>query len=131
MEMARHKTDSGQLVWGMFVMALGLLWTLDAIRVIEAREFWRYWPVFIVAAGVGRLMAPPLADGSRRGMFTVLFGLWLLGNTLELFFWKTSWPLLVIALGLSIVWKALAENDAARTRAARTGSQDTAGGERS
>lgn len=111
--MARtKKLRSGQLFFGLFLITIGLFWTLDEMRIIDARDFWRYWPALLVAYGISRLMSPPAADGSRNGMFMVLAGLWLLANTTELLYWDTSWPLLVIALGLSMVWKALAEREA-------------------
>ena len=123
--MARtNRPRPGQLVFGLFLITVGLFWTLDAMRLIDANDFWHYWPALLIVYGISQLMSPPAADGSRHGMFMVLAGFWLLGNTIGLLWWETSWPLLVIALGLSIVWKALAERE---TRALPTPTENDHG----
>jgi hypothetical protein len=98
---------TGKLVVGLMVMAVGLAFTLDALHIVDAGSLWRFWPVLVIAHGVNRLTGSGSDDRRHNGMFMVLVGFWLLGNTLDLLAWHSSWPLLVIAVGMSIVWKAL------------------------
>ena len=98
---------TGKLIAGLIVMAVGIVFTLDALGIVDAGSAWRFWPVLVIAHGMNRLFDPLRDHGVQNGMFQVLAGFWLLGNTLGLLDWETSWPLLVIAVGMSIVWKAL------------------------
>ncbi|MGE0455089.1 MAG: DUF5668 domain-containing protein [Vicinamibacteria bacterium] len=88
-----------RLVFGGFLMALGVLFTLGNLGLVEARPYLKYWPVMLIAVGLTHL-----AGGSRRSIFGgavwILIGGWLLADNLDLVsvsFWRL-WPGIVILL---------------------------------
>lgn len=107
-----------KVVWGLVLIAIGAAFFLDRIDLFEIAGLWRYWPLILIVLGISKLLTP--GDSQRRGsgVWLLLVGLWALIGTFGLFglSWGSSWPLLIIAVGLSIVVQALLE----RPRAAAT-----------
>jgi hypothetical protein len=72
----------------------------------------RLWPLILIAFGVVRLTDRGRPDGSRRsarsGAWFIFLGIWGLVSEFHLFGldYNTSWPLLVVAAGVLIVWRA-------------------------
>lgn len=101
----------GGLATGLVLILLGVLFLLDNLHVVHFRLFSDAWPLILVIFGVVRMIDAP--DRSS-GLWLVTIGLWLLVNELELwgFTYHDSWPLLVVAVGLSMVWKALRRSSA-------------------
>ena len=46
------------LILGLTIATAGVLFTLDNLEVLRAREFVRYWPVALIAIGVAQLITP-------------------------------------------------------------------------
>jgi len=99
---------SPRLVLGFAVIAVGLLLTLDNLGVLEARHFWRYWPVLLIAGGLAKTVESMRQCGRPVGMGLVVIGVVLLLLSFGLFQVRQVWPLFLLGLGVSIVWKALA-----------------------
>jgi hypothetical protein len=105
-----------RLVFGGFLMALGVLFTLGNLGLVEARPYLKYWPVALIAVGLTHL-----ASGSRRSVFGgfvwIAIGGWLLADNLHLVsisFWKL-WPGIVILLvGASLMAGGLRPRPRAR-----------------
>jgi predicted membrane protein len=98
---------SPRLIFGLAIMAWGLILTLDNLGVIEARHYWKLWPVILIAVGLVRL-AESLRSGFRlSGALLALVGTALLLHNLEIVKLKQIWPLILFVIGGSIVWKAL------------------------
>ncbi len=101
------KGIASKLTWGLILIGLGLLFTaynLDWIDV-QLRVVWEYWPLILVAVGLAKLIDP----GEREsGGWLILFGLYLLVNTLRLWglHWGNSWSLILIVVGLMIIFQA-------------------------
>ena len=93
-----HRT--GQLIAGVIVAALGVLLLFERVIGLEFYGIWQLWPLVLVGIGVARMGGN--TERKRSGLFLLLIGFWLLVNTLELFDldWGTSWPLLLILLGI-------------------------------
>ncbi len=101
---------SPKLVLGVAIIVAGLVLTLDNLGLIEAHTIFKLWPLVLVAMGIAKLRQ----DGSGGGMggwFLVLGGLFLLlvtfarGHLAE-----ALAPMLVVALGILIVIKALKQH---------------------
>ncbi len=102
----RRSRDHGGLVPGLIMMAVGLVFLLDRFDVISVRQIWRYWPMVVIAIGLGHLVRP---GGGRPSIFLLLIGVWLQISTLELWGldFSDSWPLLIIFIGASFVFDAM------------------------
>ena len=47
-----------RLIVGFFILALGALWTLDNLDVIESEPFTRWWPLVLILIGAVQLLNP-------------------------------------------------------------------------
>jgi hypothetical protein len=98
-----------RLILGLFLMALGVLFTLGNLHLIDARHYLRFWPVVLIAIGVQKLAAP--GGGARWGAWLWIgIGCWLLADHLGLVsidFWR-MWPgLVILVLGAALVYRAV------------------------
>lgn len=105
-----HRHDRlSRLVFGLAVIAIGIVLTLDKLDVIYLGDYWHYWPVLLIVFGLTKLFQPPGSPGRGFGGFVALVGAWWLAYNLEwidLNVWD-AWPILVVVVGGSIVWRAL------------------------
>ena len=105
----RWRHNGPRLVLGLVVIGLGILFTLDKLGYVEAGTLWEYWPVLLMAAGLGRLLQPRGCHGRGFGLVLFLAGALLLLNNLDLLPYRLwdFWPALLVLLGLSMVWRAI------------------------
>ncbi len=108
----RGGSTGSRLFFAIFLIVVGVLLFLDNVGLIPVRNIWDYWPLILVAAGLGRLMNCRDAAGRLIGSFLVLFGTLLLLVTLQIVHIHTrdgSWPvaLLLIAFGAAMLVKVL------------------------
>lgn len=99
---------TGRLIFGLVLVACGLMWTLENLGVPGVDEFMRWWPAALVVYGVIRITG---LDGTRRvvsGGLVTLLGGYLLGR--EFGFIHVSifrlWPLWLILVGSILVWRS-------------------------
>ena len=110
--MARPRADiairmTPRLVFGLAVMVLGLLLTLDNMGVLEAREYVRFWPVVLIAVGLSRFLQPPEVCPRGPALVWIGVGVAFLLNTLHVIRIRQLWPLVLLLVGGSMVWRAL------------------------
>ena len=104
------RRNNSSLVFGVAIMLFGITLLLDQFDLIDAPGYAIFWPLVVIAIGVAKL-SQPRADGRRHGGWWVLFGSWMLLSRLHVQWLHDSWPLFLVALGISMVWKEI------RTRA--------------
>jgi predicted membrane protein len=99
-----------QLVLGFFIIVIGILFTLDNLDVLEAEEYFRLWPAAIIAVGLTMLIQSKRTRAP--GIMVSLVGtLWLLINLSVIrFSIRDYWPLILVAIGASMVWQVLARS---------------------
>lgn len=97
---------SPRLFFGFVIMAIGLLLTLDNLGIIESRGFWRYWPVLLIVGGLLRTVESRRERRRPDGVGMLLLGVLLLVHNLGLLHFRQLWPILLLAVGASMVWKA-------------------------
>ena len=104
----RRRGPTAQVVFGLMVVAVGVLFTLDNLEVLDARDYLRYWPAGLVAVGLLKLWhASRDGHGWFGGLMFVAIGGWMLLenivyitiNARELL------PLLLVFLGAYMVWR--------------------------
>ena len=72
------------------------------------------WPFFPLAIGTAHLTRPNLLDygqrSTRTGLWWMFVGGWGLGNVYRVLGmqYRDTWPALVIAAGVMLVWEAMA-----------------------
>ena len=98
---------NGQTVLGLAILLMGVLFLLDNASVIEIGSVWKYWPLILVAAGFAKLVNENTKKGKIEGAWLAFIGIWLFFSFNHIFglSFRTSWPLLIIAWGVTMLWK--------------------------
>ena len=97
------------MLWGLFLIAIGLVFLLERFGVLEVPALGRLWPIVFIVIGISR------AFERRYGgalMFT-LMGAWFLACTFD---WmgltfRNSWGLVLVAVGGGMVVRSLTGED--------------------
>ena len=100
-----------QVMWGLVLIAVGVIFLLDRMDLVDVRSLWHYWPLLIVAAGINQTIGYPSAREFTNGLWTVFVGLWLFAvfeGFLGLTF-RNSWPLFLLMGGLQMVLSPVIE----------------------
>lgn len=108
-EMDRGTRFTPQLLMGLLIIAIGALFTLDNLGVVEARHYFRFWPAALILVGILKVWQSRGGGGAFGGLLFIVAGIWLL---LESFAVVTIsfvdlWPLLLVLFGVSLVWRGL------------------------
>src|SRR5262245_35172158 len=108
-----------QLVAGAALVLAGVAAFLANLDLLELGAVWRYWPLVLIAVGINKLIQPEDKKSTDEGIWICTIGAWLLISNLKLFGlgYGKSWPLLILAIGISIVWSALTPEASANTPA--------------
>lgn len=98
------------LVWGLGLIAMGVLFLLNYLGFAPLRSVWVYWPLFVSFFGLMQLLTARSPKRVGGGVTMLLMGGWFLVATnhwygLE---WRNSWPLALVSVGLGSVARALA-----------------------
>jgi hypothetical protein len=83
-----------QIVLGVIVIGLGLLFLLDNLGFISVRYTFRFWPTLLIVFGLLKLSQSRSANGYLLGGMLVLLGLvWTLKH-MGIFYmnWDLLWP---------------------------------------
>jgi predicted membrane protein len=118
----RGRPITPQLLMGLLVIAVGVLFTLDNLDLVDARQYIRFWPVGLIAIGVLKLWQSRGGGGTFAALLLTLAGTWLLLESLMIVTvsFVDLWPMLLVLLGASLVWHGM------RGRRERAGMDDTA-----
>ena len=100
---------TGRLLFGMLLVSVGLLWTLDNLGIAEVDLILTWWPILLVAYGFVRVTG---LDGIRRvvsGSLFMIAGAWLLARELGIVHVSIFrlWPVFMIVVGASLVWRSI------------------------
>lgn len=99
---------TSQLFAGLLIAALGVIFTLDNLGVLRARDVLRYWPAIFLAIGISQLVQARTIGTMIGGSIWIVFGSVLLGERLHLISAGLRfWPLLLVAFGVWIVVRSM------------------------
>jgi hypothetical protein len=104
----RDKSDG--LVWGLVLISIGVVYLLSMNGVLPREAMWAWWPLFVIAAGVGSLVTARSPKKLGSAVTTLGIGAWLMvaANDWWNLGWNRSWPLALVAAGLGTLVEALA-----------------------
>lgn len=100
-----------QLVWGIIITVAGAAILLDGSGELRIGQIWRYWPVLLVIAGLSNFVPPTSTKLVLDGFSSIFFAVWFYASFEHLWglSFRTSWPLLIITWGVTLVLKPLLE----------------------
>ena len=99
---------TSQVVFGLMLVAAGIIFTLDNLEIIDARDYIRFWPVVFVGVGAVKLWhASRDGQGWFGGLFFLCLGSWMLIN--RVLYFRISprefFPMVLVVLGGYLVWR--------------------------
>src|SRR5688572_1985679 len=101
-----------QLIFGLFVMGLGVILGLDSLGVADAGYIIRFWPVGLILLG-GTIASRPESHARFWGFFWMFVGSWLLMRNLGVVrvgFWQLLWPMVLVWIGGSLILATLRQS---------------------
>lgn len=101
---------SPQFILGLLIVILGVMFTLDNLEIIDARDFLRYWPVLLIIYGLAKILQPETRSSRFWGIVIAFVGAALFVDKLDIFYFRLwdFWPLLLVALGVTMILRARA-----------------------
>ncbi len=103
------RSVAGQVVLGLMVVALGVMFMLDTFNVLQFQRVVSFWPSVLLVLGVVKLLDTRSSNGPIVGILLLAAGGILILNNLGLLYfeWRMVWPALLILFGGSLVYRAL------------------------
>ena len=114
MEQDKRTRETKRAIWGLFLIALGVLLLIERFGPWAIPSIGRLWPAVLFAFAVSRL-----TEGRLGGALTFAgLGTWFFAVEFHWygFDWGNSWPLALVAVGLGIVVRARPGEDRRRLR---------------
>jgi hypothetical protein len=99
-----------QVILGAFVVGMGVLFLLDNLNIFDFRNVISFWPAVFILFGVVKLLDTNSPNGKLFGGILIGIGVLMTLNRLGLFYFqlRTAWPLVLIAVGGVVIYRALA-----------------------
>jgi predicted membrane protein len=100
---------STQVVLGLLVVGMGVLFLLDNLNIIYLHHVLSFWPLAFIAAGLIALSGDGPRSGRVTGVILIAIGIAMTLKHLGYVFisWRTFWPLVMIAMGGLILYRTL------------------------
>lgn len=98
-----------QIVLGVLVIGLGLLFLLDNLGFINVRYTFRFWPTILIIFGLLKISQGRTRSGYVVGGVMLLLGVTWTLKSMGFFYmnWSMLWPLVIIAVGVAVVSRSL------------------------
>lgn len=87
---------------GLIVIAIGLILLAVNYELMPAHDIGRLWPVALIVLGASQMLFPD-AEGRLGGLPLLFVGGIFLAHNYDVMRLKQSWPLFIVAAGLSIL----------------------------
>jgi predicted membrane protein len=118
---------SSQVVLGLLVVGMGVLFLLDNLDILNFRHAIGFWPLVFIVAGCAALFGNGPRSGNYLGGVLIAVGVLMILGRLGFFYvsWGTLWPLVMIALGGLVLYRSLGPGRVARPAAAAGAGADS------
>jgi hypothetical protein len=107
-----NRSVPSQVLMGVLVIAMGVLFLLDNLGFIDFRPAVAFWPTLLIVVGLVKLFDTAAPNNYLVGGVMVAVGAVMMLNRLGFFYvsWHTMWPLLLIAAGVLFLLRAFDAN---------------------
>ena len=98
-----------RLLFGTWLAAVGILFTLDNVGLVDADDWLRYWPVLLVALGAGLLISAASPGELVWGILWMVVGGGMLLDRLDILPVEVGdfWPLALVVVGVLLVLRGV------------------------
>jgi len=109
----RHKRVTAA-VFGVMLIGLGVLFTLDNMGIYEAGRLRGYWPILLIGFGLPSLIAPKDAGDMPAGVVAVAVGAFFLLRKFDVIDWRFRdiWPLFLVLGGATLIARSVVDRRA-------------------
>ena len=92
-------------VWGVVLIALGVVFLLVQFGVVELRGIGRWWPAIPILFGVIRIATIESVRHLATGISFILWGLWFFACTEHWYglTYRNGWPLVLVIVGFEAI----------------------------
>ncbi|MCC6130865.1 MAG: hypothetical protein IT186_13155 [Acidobacteria bacterium] len=100
--------SSQRLIFGIVIIVIGVVFTLDNVGLVSARFVWKLWPLILIALSIPHLGRSRTSDKMTGFLLSAAGVLLLLRNfdVIEFSIWRL-WPLVLVAVGVRMVLNTL------------------------
>ncbi len=111
MAQSRSTFITSQMVMGLLILGLGIIFSLDRLDILEAGEILRLWPAILVVFGLMKLFQSRSIPGRFFGLVLTGGGTMLLLDRLNYVAFGFSFGdfivLVLIGLGIALIWSSI------------------------
>jgi hypothetical protein len=109
--MASHEVAhrAKKMIWGVFLMTLGVVFLLERLGTPGFTHLDTWWPLILVVVGITSLVEGRV--GSALTMMLLAAWFFVVTNHWHGLTYANSWPLVLVAVGVGMVLKALSRED--------------------
>ncbi len=101
------RKQRSQAMTGIVMITIGLIFLAERLQIAPGLDLSRLWPVFPIVFGIGRIITADEEERRRHGRFGglwfVFIGVVFLMNNYGVMTISRSWPLFIVAGGVSIL----------------------------
>ena len=116
------RKQASQATTGLIIVAVGLTLLAGQLNLGWAWDLGRLWPVFLIAIGLARFVNPG-EDGRGTGIWFMFMGAIFMLHTSRVLRLNDSWPLFIVATGVSMLFKRDRPREPGATNAGTPSSQ--------
>jgi uncharacterized membrane protein HdeD (DUF308 family) len=115
-EQPQRRIAAGKLIFGLILLAIGILTFADFTGMIDYGQIWRFWPMLLICAGIAHEIDALRERRSTGGFILMAVGTWLLVSQNHIFglHYRSAFPLALTVVGLGIIVHALVDLPGAR-----------------
>ena len=97
-----QRGNKGNVIFGLSLIVAGCVLLADRLDMIDAFDYWYLLPGIIAVSGLADIFMPERREDIAKGVSSLVFAFWLYASLEHLWGWTfyTSWPLLLIAVGI-------------------------------
>ena len=109
---SQQDQNRGKTLMGLMLVALGILFLLGTLDLIDMRiVWWQWWPAILIVIGLAQVIAPSSIKQGASGVSLILLGLWFFAcfNHWYGLRFRNAWPLVLVIFGIESIVTALFE----------------------
>lgn len=107
-----HFRQRKNLAWGVVLVLVGAFFLAKRMDLLDLAMAWQYWPLAIALVGLVEIICATATRHVVSGCINIVIGCWLYAVIENLWGWtfSTTWPVLLIGIGASMLIGSLVDS---------------------